>query len=166
MPGDAAFGAGVPKGGLPLVMTVLCVPAWLIFSRQRALPLLAAHELVPTEWRVKACNQPASADAQMKRRTAARGAALVHCPRPDGLGQCLASIGQGQVMGMRRSAEPITCCPYVAHCTRAAIDAIPVQRTRKPGPEPSWLICQPSPDTLRRAHEAGLVRGRDRSRWP
>ena len=114
--------------------------------------VVAAHELVPDLMAREGVYSQRQPDAQMS-DDAARGAALVHCLAPMDVGQCCV-IGQGQVMGI----EAIGGTDHLLSTLPARARGVDAILFKGPKSGQSHLVDMPTigPDTLRRAHEAGL----------
>ena len=114
--------------------------------------VVAAHDLVPDLMAREGVFSQRQPDAQMS-DDAARGAALVQCLAPMDVGQCCV-IGQGQVMGI----EAIGGTDHLLSTLPARARGVDAILFKGPKPGQSHLVDMPTigPDTLRRAHEAGL----------
>jgi DUF1009 family protein len=117
------------------------------------LTVVAAHDLAPdlmARGGVLSQRQP---DAQM-RDDAARGAGVVRCLAPMDVGQCCV-VGQGQVMGVEAIGGTDHLLSTLPDRARSASAVL----FKGPKPGQSHLVDMPTigPDTLRRAHAAGLA---------
>ena len=117
------------------------------------LTVVAAHDLAPDLMAREGVLSQRQPEAQM-RDDAARGAALVRCLAPMDVGQCCV-VGQGQVMGIEAIGGTDHLLSTLPDRARAASAVL----FKGPKPGQSHLVDMPTigPDTLRRAHAAGLA---------